>query len=497
MTSKPKLNWKPQESFADYFLTRTEDLMKYRSVFRPDIEYFVAHGGRGSAKSYSFVEACVTEASIRPVRVLVCREIQESIAESTKRDVESYIIENNLTHFFDIQKEVINGANGSRFIFKGLKNNINSLKSISDVDIVLAEEAESITKNSWDKFLPSIRPRDKITRGGAPIIIIIFNPDDELDDTYQRFVINPPERSVVKQINYPDNIFFPPHLERQRLHAKRTKPPKEYEHDWLGKPKGAGENVIIDKDWIIAARFASQHPDFKKAGKKEVGYDPAGQGKDSHAVVYVDGNILTEIDEWVLSDDLRDASERAFRMALKYRADRFSYDTCGGLGDGVSVFIDDAKSKNLSAALHIAVSAFDAGSPPEKPDENIDGSPIDDTRSKSDSKTWGNSFINEKGQAWSITAQKLYNTYRFVVLGETDQDPESLCSIDIVDDDMFNKLAKELSSPLWVKSKTNSKKKVESKPDMEKRIGQKSPNIGDAYVMTNAFYKNTFECMVW
>ena len=497
MTSKPSLEWFPQESFADYFLTDPSDIMKYRSLFRPDIEYFIPYGGRGSGKTQMFVEACVKEASIRPVRILCCRELQNSIEDSVKAEIEAYIDENNLNHFFNIQKTSISGANGSKFIFKGLKNNIKSIKSISDVDIVLADESEDITRHSWDKFLPSIRPRDRVTRGGAPIIIVIFNPNDELDDTYQRFVVSPPDNAISKLINYDSNIYFPPHLERQRLHFKKTRPLKDYEHEWLGKPKGAGADVIIDKDWILAARFASQHPNFKKKGNKEVGYDPAGQGKDSHAVVYVDGNILTEIDEWVLSDDLRDASERAFRMALKYRADRFSYDACGGLGDGVSVFIDDAKAKNPSSALHIAVSAFDAGSPPERPDDNIDGSPVENNRSKSDNKTWGSSFINEKGQAWAITAQKLYNTYRFIVLGETDQDPETLCSIDIVDDDVFNKLTKELSSPLWIKSKTNSKKKVESKSDMEERIGQKSPNIGDAYVMTNAFYKDQFVAMAF
>jgi len=83
-------------------------------------------------------------------------------------------------------------------------------------------------------------------------------------------------------------------------------------------------------------------------------------------------------------------------------------------------------------------------------------------------------------------AQKLYNTYRFVILEETGIDPDDMISIDVEDDDMFNKLLKELSCALWVKSATNSKKKVESKKDMEKRTGQKSPNIGDAFNMCYA-----------
>ena len=65
-------------------------------------------------------------------------------------------------------------------------------------------------------------------------------------------------------------------------------------------------------------------------------------------------------------------------------------------------------------------------------------------------------------------------------------DPADMLSIDIDDDDVFNSIVRELSCPLWVKSKSNSKKKVESKEDMKKRTGQESPNIGDAIHMINA-----------
>ena len=85
-----------------------------------------------------------------------------------------------------------------------------------------------------------------------------------------------------------------------------------------------------------------------------------------------------------------------------------------------------------------------------------------------------------------ISAQKLYNTFRFVVLEEKGIDSSEMISIDIEDDDQFNKLIKELSSPLWVKSSANSKKRVEGKKEMEKRTGQKSPNIADAFHMINA-----------
>jgi phage terminase large subunit len=443
------------------------------------------YGGRGSAKTYSAVDAAVVEASLRPVRVLVTREIQNSIEDSIKAEIEAAIDNRNLNGFFDIQNNVIKGANGSRFIFKGLKNNIKSLKSISDVDIVLCEEAEDITKLSWDKLLPSIRPRDKVTRGGTPIIIVIFNPNNELDDTYQRFVVNPPPDCVVKLLNYNHNKYFPPHLERQRLHFKKTRPLKDYEHEWEGKPKGSGDDVIIDLEWVKAARFASRHPLFKKTGARRVGYDPAGQGKDTHACVYVDGNILKEIDEWVKSPDLRGASERAFSMAAKHKAEEFSFDECGGLGDGVSVFIEDARKENRSVSS-IDISPFNAGLAVIEDTGLGDFNDKGEEVIKGTDKRWKDEYSNRKAQAHGIAAQKLFNTYRFIVLGDDDMNPDEICSIDIEDDELFNKLARELSTPVWVKSGSNSKKKVESKKDMEKRTGQPSPNIGDAYIMTSA-----------
>jgi len=312
------LDWKPQAAYAEYFHTDAQEIINRRTVFKEDITHFVARGGRGSAKTFSFVDAVVVEASIRRVRVLCTREIQDSIDESIKAEIEAAIYDRGLEHFFDIKEKKITAPNGSKFIFKGLKNNIKNLKSISSVDIVLCEESENITKNSWEKFLPSIRPRNPFgERGKRPIIIIIFNPDDELDDTYQRFVIDPPPRTVTKLINWRDNKYFPENLEEQRLHSLKTRPLKDHEHDWEGKPKSASDDVIIDREWVRAARFASKREGFTHTGDKVVAYDPSGQGKDNNAVVFAHGNIVKMIDEWLKSDDLRKASYRAYDHSIE------------------------------------------------------------------------------------------------------------------------------------------------------------------------------------
>ena len=322
----PTLYWEPQEAYQDFFYLDESDIFENRTVFREDIDYFVPYGGRASAKTYHFLDAVVVEASLRQIRVLCAREFQTSIDESIKAEIEAAIETRGLQHFFKILKKEIIGRNGSKFIFKGIKNNIRNLKSICDVDILLVEEAEAVSKNSWDKLLPSIRPRKPFgKRGKHPINIIIFNPDDELDDTYQRFIINSPPRSIVRLINWRSNRYFPDHLNDMRLHSLKTRPLKDHEHDWEGKPKAQSDNVIIDRDWIRAARFASRNSDFIHCGTRKVAYDPAGQGKDANASVYADGNIIKEIDEWVRSPDLREATERSFDDAVEKDVSDFIY----------------------------------------------------------------------------------------------------------------------------------------------------------------------------
>ena len=466
------LIWKPQAAFHDYFNVDRKTIIKNRSIFKSDFEYFVSYGGRGSGKTFQFMDAVVVESTLRPIRVLATRELQGSIEESVKTEIEASIYNRGISSFFHITKDSIIGKNGSKFIFKGLKNNINSLKSIADVEIVICEESEAISKNSWDKLLPSIRPRS----GKSPIVIVIFNPDDELDDTYQRFVLHPPPRTIKKLINWRDNEFFPKHLDEQRLHCKATRPLKEYENIWEGKTKGANDNVIIDREWVRAARYASQVAGFRKVGRKTTAYDPAGQGRDENAVVFADGNIITFIDEWTKSPDLRIATRRAMTTAKNMKSSVFRYDECGGFGDGVSVFVNDIM-KGKDSLLHIhhrilEVKPFNAGDKVMDPTKIIPGT----------EKTNDEMYSNLKAQAHGVTAQLLYNTFRFVVLGE-EVKPEDMISIDIDDDAIFNKLVVELSSPLWVRSLTNSKKKVESKKDMLKRTNQASPNIADAFHM--------------
>lgn len=468
-----KLNFNPLPVFKPAYNMDKESFRAERSFFKPEYRYFVDYGGRGGGKTMDKVRSVLLEATIRKVRVLVTRELQNSISESIKAEIEFAIEDLEISHFFTITKTEIKAANGSLFIFRGLKNNINNLKSIADVDIVIVEEAENVTQVSWDKLLPSIRPKS-----GRAIVIVIFNPASELDATWQTWIVDTPKKTLITKCNYYDNKYFPESLDDLRKDHKRTKPPKVYDNIWLGIPAGSEGDIIIDQDWIRAARFASNNPDFVKSGPKRVAYDPAGQGRDANAVVYADGNCIKEVDEWVKSPDLREATRRALSMVRKHKAESFSYDECGGFGDGVAVFVSDNVDGSDGAEYpkihNLEVIPFNAGDPVLTPKfEEIEGT----------DKLPSEIYCNQKAHAHGVLAQMFYNTYRFIELGERDIEPEDMISLDIDDDDLFKKLMREMSAALWVKSENNSKKKVESKKDMKKRTGTESPNINDSIVM--------------
>jgi len=198
--------------------------------FRPFLEprrYKVSYGGRGSGKSWTVAQLLVMKAMTSNCRILCAREIQKSISDSVIQLLDDTINRMGVAEYFEVQRNQILGPNGSRFIFEGLRANITKIKSMEGIDIVWVEEAESVTSESWDTLIPTIR------KPGSEIWIT-FNPKRQLDATYQRFVINPPPDAYVTKVNYSDNPWFPPELEKERKHMMETDFDL-YQHIWEGE----------------------------------------------------------------------------------------------------------------------------------------------------------------------------------------------------------------------------------------------------------------------
>ncbi|ETD72959.1 terminase [Pelistega indica] len=423
---------------------------KFKPLFEDLWRFIVFYGGRGSGKSFNIARALVLKAFTQPVRVLCCREIQNSIADSVIQMLADQIEMLGLQAFFDVQKTQIVGRNGSRFTFSGLRSNITSIKSMTGINYVWVEEAESVTKESWDVLIPTIREDDSQ-------IIVSFNPKNILDDTYQRFVVNPPERCASVMVNWQDNPYFPVEL-LEDMRQMRERDYDLYLHVYEGQPIADSDQAIIKPQWINASVNAHIKLGFTAEGKKVVGFDVADEGKDSNAVCFAHGSVVMDLEEWAQGDVIFSA-DKAHQYALDKRADQVTYDSIG-VGAGVKArFARTAKMK---------VIGFNAGGEVLRKDSEYEAG-----------KKNGDMFSNIKAQAWWAVRDRFFKTYRAVRFGDT-YPVDELISLDSSIPNL-DYLKAELSRPR-VDYDNNGRVKVESKKDMKKR-GIPSPNRADALIM--------------
>ena len=212
---------------------------KLEPILHPS-RYKIAHGGRGGAKSWTFADALLLRGLQTKTRILCARELQKSIKDSVHRLLADRIIALGLQSYYTVQQSSIKCINGSNFSFEGLKHNANQIKSYEGVDIVWVEEAVTVSKASWDYLIPTIR------KEGSEIWVS-FNPELEEDETYQRFVVNPPDNAVIMKVNWADNPYFPEVL-RIEMEASKKRDPDSWLNVWEGHCKKILEGAIYAKE---------------------------------------------------------------------------------------------------------------------------------------------------------------------------------------------------------------------------------------------------------
>lgn len=220
----------------------------FEVLFSTDYRIKGFYGGRGGAKSHSIAEALLIRGRAKKLLIGCFREIQNSIKDSVHRLLVKKIYKLQLQDFYRITDNSIRGKNGTEFIFKGLRGeeNAESIKSLEGIDIAWVEEAHTITQGSLDILMPTIRvegselifswnpnsPKDPIDRLLRP------ENDDEL-----------PPRTVVVEVNYEDNPWFPDVL-REKMEWDRARDPDKYQHIWRGGYKRNSESRVF-KNWQV------------------------------------------------------------------------------------------------------------------------------------------------------------------------------------------------------------------------------------------------------
>ncbi len=204
------------------------ELLKQYKKFTGEERYKVVYGGRGKGATWQIARMLLYKAYCTPIRCLCTREFQNSISESVYHTLVSQIELLKLSGF-KILKNEITHTNGSQFIFKGLKHNIDSIKSIEGITDCWVAEADKVPQESWDKLVPTIR-----TEGSK--FWIDFNTDSTTDPVYKMYVATPRNDVALLFQTYEDNKYFPDVLKQEMEYCK------EYDYEkylwiWEGQPR--------------------------------------------------------------------------------------------------------------------------------------------------------------------------------------------------------------------------------------------------------------------
>jgi len=202
--------------------------------------YKGAYGGRGSSKSWTFAIILLILASRSKLKILCGREYQNSIGDSVKSLLDDTIYRLGMDSFYDSKKTEIIGSNGSRFSFVGLRHDPQGVKSMEGIDIFWGEEANTITQESLDILVPTIR------KEGSELW---FSYNRKLVDEPVHALADRPD-SIFHKVNYPDNPYFPEVLRKEMEYDKENDYDK-YLHVWEGEPQQLSDAMVFKGKFTV------------------------------------------------------------------------------------------------------------------------------------------------------------------------------------------------------------------------------------------------------
>lgn len=218
------------------------NLLEQYKKFTGEERYKVVYGGRGKGASWQIARMLLYKSYNASCRILCTREFQNSINDSVYHVLVDQINLLNLGGF-KILKNEINHVNGSQFIFKGLRHNIDSIKSIEGITDCWVAEADKVPQDSWDKLIPTVR------KEGSKFWID-FNTDSTDDPVYREYVQNPRDDVALLFQTYKDNKYFPEVLRKDMEYCKKYDYEK-YLWIWEGQPRAFSNLCIFNGKYEI------------------------------------------------------------------------------------------------------------------------------------------------------------------------------------------------------------------------------------------------------
>jgi phage terminase large subunit len=203
-------------------------------------------GGRGSVKSWGSAEAAIRLAAALPLRFVFSREHLVSIKHSSHKLLKDTIYRLGLEAWFDVTDSSIKSRVGAEFIFMGLHQNENGIRSTEGVDVWVVEEAQAVSSASWQSLEPTLR------KSGSEFWVL-YNLNEESDATHQLMLAlkaDPNSGAIIHNINYDSNPFFPEEL-RLQMERHKKQDYELYEHIWLGKPKRRSNAIVLNGKYVV------------------------------------------------------------------------------------------------------------------------------------------------------------------------------------------------------------------------------------------------------
>jgi len=133
-----------------------------------------------------------------------------------------------LSDHYDVGVDYIKGRNGTEFIFRGLRRNEQSIKSLAKIDVTIIEEAEDLPETSWLALEATIFRQPKSE------LIAIWNPREQGSPVDRRFRQTPPDGLLSTEVQWKDNPFFPKGLRELREREQERLDPATYAWVWEG-----------------------------------------------------------------------------------------------------------------------------------------------------------------------------------------------------------------------------------------------------------------------
>ena len=418
-------------------------------------------GGRGSTKSTGVAD--YVAAKVSSGELWCCaRENQNSIEESVHRTILDEISRLGIQGFEDTKTAITHQSSGGRTFYRGLARNITSLKStLSGIDGLWIEEGEDISANTLRVLTASVRlnadDTEKLLNGRKvknqgeldkiiaesdfkmPEIIITMNRGGRSGAVAKKW-LERAETELFKsgyyeddaimgvEMNYtdmPQSWFIASGLEVERLDDKDKLTDAAYKHKWLGEYLDHIDNAIIKGEWFDACIDAHKLERLQKAfephGPIIASHDPFDDGGDAGGFAVRHGSIIKSVQSKD-KGEIDVVCDWATAQAKIFKADWFVWDGDGmgaGLKRQVSLAFDGTKCQYKMFK----------GSLSGKGQDNADKIYQPEFGTKKESKTYAETFKNNRAQGYITLADKCYNTYRCVVKGEY-VDPDEMISFD-------------------------------------------------------------------